>query len=70
MTNQSEGPVRTPGAWVEEDLVLANPKMGMEKQMFFEPLEVAKLLAMTACLLSVTVIASVVSNGKRPGYGD
>ena len=70
MTNQSEGPVRTPGVSVDEDLVLTNPKMGMEKQMFFEPLEVAKLLAMDGCLLRVTVIASVVSNGKRPGYSD
>jgi len=34
--------------------------------MLVEPLDAAKLLAMTGCLLSVTVIASVISNGKRP----
>lgn len=38
----------------------------MEKQMSFEPSDVAKLLAMTGCLLSVTVIACVISDGKRP----
>ena len=34
--------------------------------MFFEPLDVAKLLAMTGCLLSATIIASVILDGNRP----
>jgi hypothetical protein len=34
--------------------------------MLFEPVDVASLLAMTGSLLSMTVIASVISNGKRP----
>jgi hypothetical protein len=34
--------------------------------MFFERLDVMKVLAMTACLLSMTVIASIILNGTRP----
>jgi hypothetical protein len=34
--------------------------------MFFERLDVMKVLAMTGCLLSITVIISIVLNGTRP----
>jgi hypothetical protein len=34
--------------------------------MFFERLDVMKVLAMIGCLLSMTVIASVILNGTRP----
>jgi len=39
--------VLTPGPSVEGAPVLTNPKMGVGKQTLFEPLDVAKLLAMT-----------------------
>jgi hypothetical protein len=38
----------------------------MEKHMSIEPIDVSKLLAMTGCLLSVTIIASVIVNGNPP----
>jgi hypothetical protein len=34
--------------------------------MFFERLDVMKVLAMIGCLLSMTVIASIILNGTRP----
>jgi hypothetical protein len=34
--------------------------------MFFERLDVMKVLAMTGCLLSMMVIASIILNGTRP----
>jgi len=34
--------------------------------MLFERPDVNKILAMTGCLLSVTIIASIVLNGVRP----
>jgi hypothetical protein len=34
--------------------------------MFFERWDVMKVLAMTGCLLSMTVIASIIMNGTRP----
>ena len=34
--------------------------------MFFERWDVMKVLAMTGCLLSITVIASIILNGTRP----
>jgi hypothetical protein len=34
--------------------------------MFFERLGVMKVLAMIGCLLSVTVIASIILNDTRP----
>lgn len=34
--------------------------------MFFERLNVMKVLAMTGCLLSMMVIASIILNGTRP----
>ena len=34
--------------------------------MFFERLDVMKALAMIGCLLSMTVIASIIMNGTRP----
>jgi hypothetical protein len=34
--------------------------------MFFVRLDVMKVLAMTGCLLSMTVIASIILNGTRP----
>jgi hypothetical protein len=35
-------------------------------QMFFERLDVMKVLAMIGCLLSITVIASIILNGNQP----
>jgi hypothetical protein len=34
--------------------------------MFFERPDVMKVLAMTGCLLSMTVIASIILDGTRP----
>jgi hypothetical protein len=34
--------------------------------MLFERPDVKKVLAMTGCLLSMTVIASIILNGARP----
>ena len=34
--------------------------------MFFGRLDVMKVLAMAGCLLSMTVIASIILNGARP----
>jgi hypothetical protein len=36
--------------------------------MFFERWDVMKVLAMTGCLLSMTVIASIIMNGTRPPH--
>jgi hypothetical protein len=34
--------------------------------MFFERLDVTKVLAMAGCLLSIAVIISIILNGTRP----
>jgi hypothetical protein len=36
------------------------------EQMFFERQDAMKVLAMTGCLLSISVIISIILNGTRP----
>ena len=71
--NWSEGlvPLNAPaGAQVLKNPERAHRCNGLRREeqttMLFERPDVKKVLAMTGCLLSMTVIASIILNGARP----